>query len=224
MSTPPAAGPADRVSILLVDDDPLVRAGLRLMLDGVAGITVVAEAADGDEVLRALRGQRADVVLMDLRMPRVDGVEATRQVRRRPDAPQVVVLTTFDSDEDIARALRAGAAGFLLKDAAPATIVDAVLRVARGEPAVSPSVLRRLMDRVADTAGEDRARASLRALSPRELDVTLAVARGATNAEIGGELYLSTATVKAHLTRILAKLDLANRTQLALLVHDARLD
>ena len=127
-----AAGPADQVSILLVDDDPLVRAGLRLMLDGVAGISVTAEAADGDEVLGLLRRQRPDVVVMDLRMPRVDGVEATRWVRRLPDAPQVVVLTTFDSDENVVRALRAGAAGFLLKDAAPASLVGAILRVARG--------------------------------------------------------------------------------------------
>ncbi len=210
-----------KIRVMVVDDDAVLR---KLVSDQVARMGFDSSpAASGEEALAAVPALPPQLVLMDVHLPGIDGVEATRRVRRLADAPQVMVLTTFDSDENVARALRAGAAGFVLKDAAPAAIVDAVLRVARGEPVVSPAVLRRLMDRVADTAGADGARATLQALSPRELDVTLAVARGSTNAEIGAELHLSTATVKAYVTRILTKLDLANRTQLALLVHEARL-
>jgi DNA-binding NarL/FixJ family response regulator len=148
----------------------------------------------------------------------------TRRLRARPNAPEVIVLTTFDSDENVLRALRAGASGFLLKDSPPERIVDAIRRVASGDPILSPSVTRRLMERAAVEAGSyERARAALQGLSDRERDVALAVGQGRTNAEIAAELFMSVATVKAHISRILTKLDLGNRTQGALLVHDADL-
>jgi DNA-binding NarL/FixJ family response regulator len=210
--------------VLIVDDDALVRAGLTMMLDGAHGITVVGEAADGDQVSAAADAHAPHVVLMDLRMPRVDGITATRRLRQRPNPPEVIVLTTFDTDENILHALRAGASGFLLKDTPPAQIVDAVRRVAAGDPILSPSVTRRLMNRATvQAATYQRARAALAALSPRERDVVLAIARGRTNAEIGADLRMTVATVKAHVSHILTKLDLGNRTQIALLVHDAEL-
>jgi DNA-binding NarL/FixJ family response regulator len=212
------------VRVLVVDDDALVRAGLVMMLDGIHGISVVGEAADGDEVARAADAHAPDVVLMDLRMPRVDGITATARLRRRRPAPEVIVLTTFDTDENILHALRAGASGFLLKDTPPARLVEAVRQVAEGEPILSPRITRRLMDRAAVQAGTyQRARAALAALSPREDEVVLAVARGRSNAEIADELAMSVATVKAHVSHILTKLNLDNRTQIALLAHDANL-
>ncbi len=218
------AGVTEPVRVLLVDDDALVRAGLVMMLDGAPGVVVVGEAADGDQVPAAVDAHHPDVVLMDLRMPRVDGIAATKRLRARADPPDVVVLTTFDTDENVLRALRAGASGFLLKDTPPERIVDAVRKVAAGDPILSPQITRRLMDRVATEAGSyEQARASLAALSPREYDVVLAVAQGRTNAEIGRDLFMSVATVKAHISHILTKLDLDNRTQIALLAHDAGL-
>jgi DNA-binding NarL/FixJ family response regulator len=212
------------VRVLVVDDDALVRAGLTMMLDGANGITVVGEASDGDEVPAAVDAHRPDVVLMDLRMPRVDGIVATRRVRGRANPPEVVVLTTFDTDDHVVRALRAGASGFLLKDTPPDRIVDAVRRVSTGDPILSPQVTRRLMAKVAvDAGGYEQARTALAKLSPREHDVVLAVAQGRSNAEIARELLMSVATVKAHISHILTKLDLDNRTQIALLVHDAGL-
>ncbi|MEE6262663.1 response regulator transcription factor [Plantactinospora sonchi] len=212
------------VRVLLVDDDPLVRAALTMMLDGAPGISLVAALADGDEVPAAIDRYGVDVVLMDIRMPRVNGIVATRRLRARPHPPEVVVLTTFDTDDHVVRALRAGASGFLLKDTPPDRIVDAVHRVAAGEPILSPAITRRLMERVTtSTDAYERARSSLAALSPRERDVVLAVARGRTNAEIAAELTMTVATVKAHLTHILSKLDLGNRTQVAMLAHDAGL-
>ncbi|MGH3880184.1 MAG: response regulator transcription factor [Actinophytocola sp.] len=212
------------IRVLVVDDDPLVRAGLTMMLDGADGVAVVGEAADGEAVPAALDAHPTDIVLMDIRMPRVNGIVATQRVRARPRPPEVIVLTTFDSDENVLRALRAGASGFLLKDAPPAEIADAVRRVAAGEPILSPRVTRRLMDRAAIEAGAyDKARAALRALSAREHEVALAVGEGRPNAEIAERLFVSVATVKAHITRILTKLELGNRTQIALLMHDAGL-
>ncbi|SFO73054.1 MULTISPECIES: response regulator [Actinomadura] len=210
--------------VLIVDDDALVRAGLSMMLDGTGGITVAGEAADGAEVPAAADAHAPDVVLMDLRMPRVDGITATRRLRARPDPPEVIVLTTFDSDENILHALRAGASGFLLKDTPPDQIVHAVRQVAAGDPILSPRITRRLMDRAAVEAGAyQRARAALARLSPRENEVVLAIARGASNADIAAELFMSVATVKAHVSSVLTKLDLDNRTQIALLAHDAGL-
>jgi DNA-binding NarL/FixJ family response regulator len=212
------------VRVIVVDDDPLVRSALTMMLDGAKGITVVATLADGDEVPAAVDSHGVDVVLMDIRMPRVNGIVATRRLRARPNPPEVIVLTTFDTDDHVVRALRAGASGFLLKDTAPGRIVDAILSVAAGEPILSPAVTRRLMERVSTgAAAYERARAGLATLSPREREVALAVAKGQTNAEIAGALEMSVATVKAHVTHILTKLDLTNRTQVAMLAHDAGL-
>ncbi|MFD3657563.1 response regulator [Streptomyces sp. 24-1644] len=224
--TPPVAQP---VRLLIVDDDPLVRAGLTLMLGGADSIDIVGEGADGTEVEELVDRLRPDVVLMDIRMPVMDGLTATEAVRRRPDAPEVVVLTTFHADEQVLRAIRAGAAGFVLKDTPPAQIVESVRRVAAGDPVLSPAVTRQLMARAAggapdDRAGRtDRARQRLAGLAEREQAVALAVGRGASNAEIAAALYLSVATVKTHVSRILAKLGLNNRVQIALLIHDAGL-
>jgi DNA-binding NarL/FixJ family response regulator len=218
------AGVSGAVRVLVVDDDALVRAGLAMMLDGAHGIAVVGQAADGDEVPDAVAAHAPDVVLMDLRMPRLDGIAALSRLRRRPRPPEVIVLTTFDTDENVLRALRLGASGFLLKDSPPAQIVDAIRRVAAGDPILSPGITRRLMDRVATQAGAyERARTALATLSPRERDVVLAVAQGRTNAEIGTALHMSVATVKAHISHNLTKLALTNRTQIALLAHDGDL-
>ncbi|KOG89624.1 LuxR family transcriptional regulator [Streptomyces varsoviensis] len=179
------------VRLLLVDDDPLVRAGLRLMLGGAADLEIVAEASDGGEVLPLVDRYAPDVVLMDIRMPTVDGLAATEALRRRPRSPQVIVLTTFHADEQVLRALRAGAAGFVLKDTPPAR--------------------------------RTRARTLLGQLNDREREVAVAVGQGKANAEIGAALFMSVATVKTHVSRILAKLDLSNRVQIALLAHDAGL-
>ncbi|MCL7368508.1 MULTISPECIES: response regulator transcription factor [Streptomyces] len=214
------------IRLLLVDDDPLVRAGLALMLGGADDVEIVGEAADGDEVGPLVDRTRPDVVLMDIRMPVVDGLTATERLRARADAPQVVVLTTFHADEQVLRALRAGAAGFVLKDTPPAEILDAVRRVAAGDPVLSPAVTRRLMERAAG-AGPDtrrtRARARVDTLNDREREVAVAVGRGLANAEIAAHLFMSVATVKAHVSRVLAKLGLNNRVQIALLTYDAGL-
>jgi DNA-binding NarL/FixJ family response regulator len=211
--------------VLLVDDDALVRSGLRMMLAGAETIDVVGEAGDGREVLAAVDRHRPDVVLMDIRMPQVDGIAATRLVRGQPRAPEVIVLTTFDADELVLRALRAGAAGFLLKDTPPPEIVRAIELVHAGEGMLSPAVTRRLIAMVAGGAGEgdrrERARERLAALSERERDVALAVGRGCSNADIAAELHMSVATVKAHVSRLFAKLEVSNRVQIALLVQDA---
>jgi len=210
------------VRLVVVDDDPLVRSGLRLLLDGARGIEVVGEAGDGGAVAAVLDAHPADVVLMDLRMPGVDGIEATRRVRARADAPAVVVLTTFDSDEEVVGALHAGASGYLLKDMAPERIVGAVLAAAAGEPVLSPAVARRLMASAASAGGaRDRALATLARLTARERDVAVEIGRGASNAEIAARLYLSVPTVKAHVSSVLLKLGAENRTQVALVVHDA---
>ncbi|MBL1068058.1 response regulator transcription factor [Streptomyces sp. 7-21] len=215
------------IRVLVVDDDPLVRSGLRLMLGSARDIEVAGEARDGKEVVAEVRRLRPDLVLMDIRMPGMDGLSATEALRARPDAPEVLVLTTFDADEHVLRALRAGAAGFLLKDTPPAEIVEAVRRVAAGDPVLSPAVTRRLIAHVTapgDAAGTAaRARARLARLAERERDVALAVGQGLSNAQISRALHLSVPTVKAYVSRILAKLDLNNRVQIALLVHDAGL-
>ena len=213
------------IRVLLVDDDALVRSGLRIMLAGAANLDVVAEAADGHEVLGAVDLHRPDVVLMDIRMPQLDGIATTRLLTTQPDPPAIVVLTTFDADELVLRALQAGAAGFLLKDTPPAEIVRAIELVHAGDGMLSPAVTRRLISLVAGdsdaAARTDRARDRMAKLSPREHDVALAVGRGLANAEIAAALHLSVPTVKAHVSRLLDKLDVNNRVQIALLVRDA---
>jgi DNA-binding NarL/FixJ family response regulator len=213
------------IRVLLVDDDALVRQGLRLLLSGAPGIEVVGEADDGRGVLPAVDRHHPDVVLMDIRMPQLDGIAATRLLRAQPAPPAVIVLTTFDADELVLRALQAGAAGFLLKDTPPAEIVRAIELVERGDAMLSPTVTRQLIGLVAGEgdagARRDEARARLAALSPREHEVALAVGEGAANAEIAQRLHMSVPTVKAHVSRLLSKLEVDNRVQVALLVHDA---
>ncbi|UGS38943.1 response regulator transcription factor [Capillimicrobium parvum] len=213
------------IRVLLVDDDALVRSGLRMMLAGAQTLEVVGEAADGREVLGAVDLHRPDVVLMDIRMPRLDGIAATRLLAAQPSPPAVLVLTTFDADELVLRALQAGAAGFLLKDTPPAEIVRAIELVHAGDAMLSPTVTRRLISMVAGDsdagARAEQARERLATLSPRERDVALAVGRGCGNAEIAAALHLSVATVKGHVSRLLEKLEVDNRVQIALLVQAA---
>ena len=214
------------VRVIIVDDDPLVRAAITMILDPAPDVDVVGEAADGAEVLTAVDRYAPDVVLMDIRMPRVDGLAATELLRARAHPPEIIVLTTFDADEYVLRALRAGASGFLLKDTPPAEILRAVARVAAGEPILSPSVTRQLIAHVGDSGANARrqhARAQLARLSEREREVAITVGQGRSNAEISRELFMSVPTVKQHVSRILTKLDLNNRTQIALMAHDAGL-
>ncbi|NBM15274.1 response regulator [Streptomyces sp. GC420] len=216
--------------MVVIDDDPLVRAGLRFMLGGAPDLEIVAEGGDGAEAEELADLHHPDVVLMDIRMNTVDGLTATERLRARPQPPEVVVLTTFHADEQVLRALRAGAAGFVLKDTPPAQIVEAVRRVAAGDPVLSPRVTRQLIGHVTGRGaapGESErrrtARARLAELGQREREVALAVGRGRSNAEIAAALYMSLPTVKTHVSRILARLALNNRVQIALLVHDAGL-
>jgi len=212
------------IRVLIVDDDALVRAGLSMILGATEDVRVVAEVADGTEVLPAVDAYAPDVVLMDIRMPRMDGLAATEALCARERAPQIIVLTTFDADDHVLRALRSGASGFLLKDTPPEEIVQAIRLVAAGEAMLSPAVTRRLIGHVAESGTTGRrahARAMLDRLTDREREVALAIGRGASNAEISAELHMSVATVKAHVTRLLAKLEVSNRVQIALLAHDA---
>jgi DNA-binding NarL/FixJ family response regulator len=212
------------IRVLIVDDDALVRAALSMMLAGTDDIRLVAEAADGSQVAAAVDAYAPDVVLMDIRMPGVDGLAATEQLRSRAGAPQVIVLTTFDADEHVLRALRAGAGGFLLKDTPPPEIMRAIRLVAAGEAMLSPAVTRRLIQHVADDELGGRrecAREMLDRLTDREREVAVAIGQGKSNAEIAAELFMSVATAKAHVSRLLQKLELDNRVQIALLAHDA---
>lgn len=196
------------------------------MLGGADDLEIVGEGADGSEVGALVDRLSPDVVLMDIRMPVVDGLTATETLRRRPEAPEIIVLTTFHADEQVLRALRAGAAGFVLKDTPPTEIVAAVRRVAAGDPVLSPAVTRQLVTHVAGRTHETRRAAAterLTSLAEREREVAVAVGRGRSNAEIAATLFMSVPTVKTHVSRILAKLGLNNRVQIALLAHDAGL-
>jgi len=213
------------IRVLVVDDEALVRSGLRMILEAAADIAVVAEARDGMSALAAVARHRPDVVLMDVRMPDMDGLTAAERICRTPNAPKVVMLTTFDLDDYVHAALRAGAVGFLLKDTPPRDLAAAVRIVAAGNAMLAPSVTRRLISTFADRqpVRAEAARRRLAALTDREQEVAVAVARGLSNAEIGRELTMSEATVKAHVSRALAKLGLNNRVQAAILVHEAGL-
>jgi DNA-binding NarL/FixJ family response regulator len=213
------------INVLVVDDDPLVRSALSLMLGGQPDVHVVGEAPDGRTGIAAARELRPDVVLMDIRMPVLDGLVATVELRAHPEPPHVIVLTTFDADDYVLRALAAGADGFLLKDTAPSQILEAIRKVADGDPMLSPSVTRSLIKQVAppDSSRASLAQERLATLTDREHEVALAVGRGLSNAEIAGELYLSVPTVKAHVSRLFEKLAVTNRVQIAILVHDAGL-
>jgi DNA-binding NarL/FixJ family response regulator len=210
--------------VLLVDDDALVRAGLRMILSSAEDLELVGEADDGARAVAAVREHRPDVVLMDIRMPEMDGITATAALRRLDAPPQVIVLTTFQADAQVISALRAGAGGFLLKDTPPAEIVNAVRRVAAGEAMLSPSVTRTLLSHFGDTEATERRRAAaqrLATLTDREREVALAVGSGASNAEVAAALFMSEATVKAHVSRLFHKLDVTNRVHIAIIVHDA---
>ncbi|MFI7617385.1 response regulator [Nonomuraea terrae] len=213
------------IRVLVVDDEELVRSGLRLILEAAGDIAVVGEARDGAEAVSAVRRLRPEVVLMDVRMPGTDGLTAAGRLLTEPRPPKVIMLTTFDLDEYVHRALRLGAVGFLLKDTPPRELAAAVRTVADGQAMLSPSVTKRLIASYVDRAPSraETARRQLATLTGREEDVIRALARGLSNAEIGRELRLTEATVKAHVSRVLAKLGLANRVQAAILVHDADL-
>ncbi len=209
-----AGGPVDPpVTVLVVDDQAVVRSGLRAILESEPGLVVVGEAADGEEAVALARRRRPDVVLMDVRMPRLDGIAATRLLTAGPDPVDVVVLTTFDTDEHVFGALQAGAAGFLLKDTSPERIVEAVRRVAAGDGLVAPEVTRRLVRRFAAAVPALHPDPRADRLTPREHDVLRGLAAGLANAEIGRRLFLEEATVKTHVGRVLAKLGLASRVQ-----------
>ena len=216
----------DVIRVLIVDDDPLVRSALALMIGGQPDIEVVAEASDGREGLALSQQHRPDVVLMDIRMPVMNGLDATRELHQGPNPPRVIVLTTFDADDYVTGAIAAGADGFVLKDTPPAEIVAAIRTVAEGDPMLSPSATASLIRQVRSDSGTDRsaeARMRLSALTEREHEVALAVGRGLSNAEIAGELFLSVPTVKAHVSRLFDKLGATNRVQIAICVHDAGL-
>jgi len=212
--------------VLLVDDDALVRAGLRMILESTDDLDLVGEAGDGADAVEAVQRCRPDVVLMDIRMPRTDGLAATEAVRALPDPPAVIVLTTFDLDDHVFRALEAGAAGFLLKDTPPLDLLQGIRVVAAGDSMLSPSVTRRLIDHVADDARSERRQQALALvgqLTEREREVLVEVGRGSSNADIGRTLFLSEATVKAHVSRLLLKMGATNRVQLAITALDAGL-
>jgi DNA-binding NarL/FixJ family response regulator len=212
--------------ILIVDDDALVRAGLTMILQSADDLQVVGEAADGSQVMQAVQRHRPDIILMDIRMPKMDGLTATAALQALPDPPRVIVLTTFDLDDFVFRALEAGAAGFLLKDTPPLELIAAVRVVAAGDGMLSPGVTRRLIGHfAADPRAQRRreAEARLAGLTDREREVLAEVGRGATNSDIGRTLFMSEATVKAHVSRLLVKLGMTNRVQIAILAHDAGL-
>ena len=212
------------ISVLVADDQALVRAGFRAILEEQDDLDVVGEAEDGGEAVAIARELRPDVVLMDVRMPGVDGIEATQRLLRDGDAPRVLILTTFDLDEYVYEALKAGASGFLLKDAPRDQLVGAVRTVAAGDALLAPALVRRLIeDFVRRPAPGARSPAELDALTERELEVLTLVARGLANAEIATRLFVSEATVRTHVTHILAKLGLRDRVQAVVLAYESGL-
>jgi DNA-binding NarL/FixJ family response regulator len=217
------------IRVLLVDDQPLLRTGFRLILEGEADIAVVGEAGDGAQAVELTRTLLPDVVLMDIRMPGVDGIEATRRIVREEAAkhdPRVLILTTFDLDEYVVEAVRAGASGFLLKDAPPEDLVAAIRIVAGGDAIVAPSVTRRLLDRFATrlpSVREETPPRGLAMLTERELEVLRHVARGLSNAEIAAQLVVSETTIKTHVGNLLAKLGLRDRVQAVVFAYETGL-
>lgn len=211
------------IRVVLLEDEDLTRAGIAMILQAGGAIEVVGEAGDGRSAVELVRRHRPDVLITDIRMPIVDGLEVTRRVRGLPNPPAVVVLTTFDLDEYVFAALQAGAAGFLLKDTPPRDLARAIEVVATGDAILAPAVTRRLLTEFATGTGAKRAdaRAGLGRLTDRERSVAAAVATGAGNADIARTLFMSEATVKVHVSRVINKLGLGNRTQIAILVHQA---
>jgi DNA-binding NarL/FixJ family response regulator len=210
------------IRVLVADDQALVRTGFRMLLAGEDDLELVAEASNGLEAVEKAARFEPTVVLMDIRMPELDGLEATRRILAADDTARIMILTTFDLDEYVYEALRAGASGFVLKDEPPETLLAAIRVVARGEALLSPAVTKRVIERFARTPRAERP-SGVDELTERELDVFRLVARGLSNAEIGQELYISDTTVKTHITHILQKLDLRGRVQAVVLAHEAGL-
>jgi len=217
----PAGRPGQAIRVVLVDDQALVRAGLRMVIDSQADLEVVGEGADGLGGVQAAERLRPDLVVMDVRMPVLDGIEATRRIVALPDAPKVVVLTTFDLDEHAFAAIRAGASGFLLKDAPPEDLLSALRTVHAGDAVIAPSTTRRLLEHLAPLATDPVALQAVQTLTDREREVLLAMAKGWSNAEIATRLFVAEGTVKTHVGRILAKLDARDRVQAVILAYDA---
>jgi DNA-binding NarL/FixJ family response regulator len=218
-----APGGAATIGVVVVDDQTLVRAGFRVLVDSAPDLRVLGEAADGAEAVEVVQRTHPDVVLMDIRMPTMDGIEATRRILARPGplAPRVIILTTFELDDYVYAALRAGASGFLLKDTPPEDLLDAIRVVAEGNALLAPSVTRRVIaELVARAAPLPRPDHRLDLVTPRELDVLRLVARGRSNAEIAGELHMSAATAKTHVSRLLTKLDARDRAQLVVIAYE----
>lgn len=213
------------IRVVVVDDEPLVRGGLRMILGGDASIEIVAEASDGVEAVEVIARTRPDVVLMDIRMPRRDGLAAAELARAADPDLKIIVLTTFDTNDLVLKALRLGACGFLLKDTPPAELVEAVTLVAAGRSMLSPSVTKQLIAAVArqpDSGQGAGARSRLARLTERESEVARAVGRGLSNAEIAATLHMSIPTVKTHVGRLFDKLEARNRVQVAICIHEAR--
>ncbi|MEN8654967.1 response regulator transcription factor [Streptomyces sp. 21So2-11] len=214
------------IRVMLVDDQVLLRTGFRMVLAAQPDMEVVAEAGNGEEAVEVLRTAEVDVVLMDVRMPKLDGVEATRRICAQPDAPKVLILTTFDLDEYAFSGLKAGASGFMLKDVPPAELLSAIRSVHSGDAVVAPSTTRRLLDRFAPmlpSTGKEPRQKELERLTGREHEVMLLVAQGLSNGEIAARLVLSEATVKTHVGRILTKLGLRDRVQVVVLAYESGL-
>jgi len=211
------------IRVLLADDQALVRSGFRMILEARDDLEVVGEAATGSEVIELAARLDPDVILMDIRMPDLDGVEATRQLTASETRARVLILTTFDLDEYVYDAIRAGASGFLLKDVQPAQLVEAVRVVADGEALLAPTVTRRLLERFASELPDEKPPVSLEALTPRELEILRLVASGLSNAEIAEQLVVTEATVKTHVSAVLRKLALRDRVQAVVLAYDTGL-
>jgi DNA-binding NarL/FixJ family response regulator len=211
------------IRVLIVDDQALVRGGFRMILDAQKDIQVVAEAGDGREALASVREVEPDVVLMDIRMPEMDGLEATRRLLSGDGGPRVLILTTFDADEYVYQAMKAGASGFLLKDVRPEQLAEAVRVVASGDALLAPAITRRLVEQFVRRPPPGSSPRELAELTERELDVLKLVARGLSNAEIASEFFLTEATVKTHLTHILTKLGLRDRVQAVVLAYESGL-
>jgi DNA-binding NarL/FixJ family response regulator len=213
----------EKIRVLIADDQTLVRTGFRVILEAEGDIEVVAEAGTGTEAIRQAQLAEPDVILMDIRMPELDGLAATEEILRHPDPPTIVVLTTFDQNEYVYRAVAAGAAGFLLKDAPSSRLIAAVRAAATGDSLIEPSITRRLVERFAAPAPPARLPAQLAALTERELDVLRLVARGLSNAEIAGELVVAETTVKTHVARMLTKLGIRDRVQAVVVAYETGL-
>jgi DNA-binding NarL/FixJ family response regulator len=212
------------IKVLVVDDQGLVRAGFVKLLGAESDVTVVAEAGDGAEAVEAVLRTKPDVVLMDIRMPRMDGIEATRRIRERDNAPRVVILTTFDLDEYVYDALKAGASGFLLKDAPAQQLIDAVRIVAGGEALLAPAITRRLIEEFASRpTPRSHGPRALEELTPREREILTLLARGRANAEIAAELFIGESTVKTHVGNVLSKLGLRDRVHAVVLAYESGL-